>query len=206
MVKVIGSEWRPPDPNVNLMRVQNEGDVNAYLSQYLYWPLENAFPLPGFKRHVIRRSSGVLDMVGEPNYVATALNSAGQQHLLFVAESKTKMTFAPPAGSTTAEAWQDAKLRSSVDDGLEQVFGYMLHNDLTYSMLTSGELFVFIQRDGRSLQVADVPRTSNQPTPMQGIYYLMQRQAPISTCIWGNILPQQPMRKFDESSCYFDRG
>lgn len=85
------------------------------------------------------------------------------------------MAFAPPAGTTTAEAWQDVKPRSSVDDGLEQVYGYMLQNDLTYSMWTSGELFVFIQRDGRSLQVADVPRTGIQHTPMQGIYYLMQR-------------------------------
>ena len=58
---------------------------------------------------------------------------------------------------------------------MDQVFGYMVQNGLRYSLLTTAETFVFMQREGRSLQVADVLRASDKPTPMAGIYYLLQR-------------------------------
>ena len=89
------------------------------------------------------------------------------------------MTSSVPDGSTTAEAWQDPTLRKSISDGVTQLFGYMMANDMRYSLLTTGELFVFVQREGRSLRVADVHRTSRKPTPMAGIYYLMQWVMPM---------------------------
>ena len=72
-------------------------------------------------------------------------------------------------------AWRDPHLHKSIVDGVQQVFGYMVKNDLRYSLLTTGEQWVFMQRDGHSLQVADVQRTSKEPSPMAGIYYLMKR-------------------------------
>ncbi|KAK9866711.1 hypothetical protein WJX84_010026 [Apatococcus fuscideae] len=117
--------------------VQDEASVNAYLCQYLYEPLENAFPLPGFTTCHQRDTWG-------------------------------------------AEAWQDPTLRKSISDGVTQLFGYMMANDMRYSLLTTGELFVFVQREGRSLRVADVHRTSRKPTPMAGIYYLMQWVMPMA--------------------------
>ncbi len=159
---------------------QEEYLVDNYVDQYLYQPLKNPFPLPGFTRHEITRHEieshlPVRNLLGEPDFVATALNLAGQQQLLFVAASKTRMTFFVPSGSTTAEAWQDPDLRSCVSDAVQQVYGYMLHNRLRYSMLTNGESFVFMQRIGTSLWLADVPCTSTNPTPMAGIHHLMQK-------------------------------
>ena len=81
--------------------------------------------------------------------------------------------FLVPDGSTTAEAWQGPTSQKLIVGGMEQLFGYMKHNNLLYGLLTTGELFVFMQRQGNSLKVADVRRTSNQSTPMAAIYYLM---------------------------------
>ncbi len=154
---------------------QSLAHLDLYVWRYLYQPLENAFPLPGFTRHKIKPQYTVSDLLGQPNFIATAFNSAGQEQLLFVAETTTKYTFSVPCGSTTAEAWQDPDLQSCIVDGVKQVYGYMLHNRLRYSMLTTGESFVFMQRIGTTLQLADVPCTSTNPTPMAGIHYLMQR-------------------------------
>ncbi len=156
--------------------MQSEASVNSYVLTYLYEPLENAFPLPGFTSHFIKAEAEVSGMVGgQPDFVATAFNSGGQERLLFVAESKTKESFSVPDGTTTAAAWQDPALRAGIVDAVDQVFGYMKNNDLRYSLLTTGETFVFMQRHGNSLSVADVQRTSSRPTPMQGIFLLMQR-------------------------------
>ncbi|KAK9822550.1 hypothetical protein WJX74_003839 [Apatococcus lobatus] len=167
---------RAVDPNAMLTVAQNEADVNRYVEQYLYQPLEGASPLPGFMEHSFKMQCEKSDIFGQPDFVATAFNSAGQQQLLLAAESKTKMSFSVPDGSSTADAWQDPLLRKSIR-GVEQVFGYMLQNGLHYSLLTTGELFVFMQRQGKSLQIADVHRTSTKTTPMAGIYHLMLRGA-----------------------------
>lgn len=166
-----------PVPMVPLVVVQSEVGVNFYVQQYLYQPLENAPPLPGFVKHAIVEHHAVTGMIGQPDYAAIAYKRDGQPQLLFAAESKTRYTLPIPPGTTTAEFWQDSATRGSIVDAVEQVFGYMLYNDLSYSLLTSGEAFVFMRRTGRSLQLADVRRTSNMPTPMAAIYYLMQRWA-----------------------------
>ncbi len=155
--------------------VQSEADVDAYVYQHLYQPLENAFPLPGFTHHEIQSHTQVQDMMGQPDFVATGLDITGCQRLLFAAESKTAMSFLVPGGMTTAQAWQDPGLRKGIAKGMGQVLGYMKHNDLTYSLLTTGDRFIFMQREGSSLQIADVLQASKQPTPMAAIYYLMQR-------------------------------
>ncbi len=156
--------------------MQSEADVDAYVRTYLYQRLRNAFPLPGFTSHSIKAQAGVFGMVGgQPDFVATAWNSAGQERVLFVAESKTKESFSVPDGTTTTAAWQHPDLRAGIVDAVDQVFGYMKNDGLRYSLLTTGEMFVFMQRDGNTLMVADVQRTSSRPTPMQGILHLMQR-------------------------------
>ncbi|KAK9848927.1 hypothetical protein WJX84_005389 [Apatococcus fuscideae] len=147
---------------------QNEADVNRYVEQYLYQPLEGASPLPGFMEHSFKMQCEKSDIFGQPDFVATAFNSAGQQQLLLAAESKTKMSFSVPDGSSTADAWQDPLLRKSIR-GVEQVFGYMLQNGLHYSLLTTGELFVFMQRQGKSLQIADVHRVYEHLHEEQGV-------------------------------------
>lgn len=178
-----------------LIVAQSEADVNAYLQQYLYKPLEDAFPLSGFSSHRIKQKTAVFDMKGEPDFAATAIDLAGQERLLFAAETTTVMSFPVPYGTTTAEAWQDLERRSSITKAVGQAFGYLLSNDLIYGLLTSGERFVFIQRKGRSIQVADVYRTSREPTPMAAIIYLMQRwvvpMCPLRS--QSRCLPEQPI-------------
>ena len=51
----------------------------------------------------------------------------------------------------------------------------MRNNDVRHGLLTSGEVFVFMRREGNSLELADVRRTSTTPTPMAALYYLMHR-------------------------------
>ncbi len=121
-----------------LIAVQSEADVNMYV-QHLYRPLENAFPLPGFTHHKIRRHTQVQDLIGQPDFVATGLDVTGCQRLLFAAESITEMSFLVPGGMSTAQAWQDPDLRKGIATGMGQVLGYMKNNNLTYSLLTTGE-------------------------------------------------------------------
>lgn len=165
-----------PTWDVTLLVVQSEGDINVYLELYLYRPLENVPRLPGFAKHAFVRHHGVPDMLGQPDWAAVGYRPGSQPQLLFVAESKTCQTLPIPPETTTAAVWQDTTSRGSIADAVDHVFGYMLVNDLRYSLLTSGEVFVFMQRNGRSLQVADIHRSRDMLTPMAAVYYLMHRQ------------------------------
>lgn len=195
LVLVHSNAWRSVDPEVRLITAQDEASINAYLWQYLYEPLQDVFPLLGLTGHAIKGIHEVTGLIGQPDFVAIAIDSAGQSQLLFAAATKTKMAFSIPQGSTTARAWQESKLQEPARAALQQLFGYMTANHLRYSLLTTGEVFVFLQREGRSLQVADVHRTSTEPTPMAGLYYLMQRWV-VSVyvdCIQSPDLPWQPL-------------
>ena len=133
-------------------------DANAWVSQHQprcvpvcrnmpVRPACQAISLPGFTALDMQTPIAVPDIIGEPDCVATAVNSAGQLQLLFVADWKTVFSFPVGSNTTTAEAWQEAEAKpsESIRSGVGQVFGYMCQNSLDYRLLKTGELFVFMQ-------------------------------------------------------------
>ncbi|KAK9822512.1 hypothetical protein WJX74_000027 [Apatococcus lobatus] len=174
---------------------QDEADVSAYADQYLYQPLGKKFPLPGFTEPGIQKPSQVSDMFGQPDFVATAFNSASQQKLLFVAVSKTHRSFVIPYGSSTADAYQDPNLQQNIG-GVDQVgdcaaskrsLADLQHETAVYKhlraeqgvsvprlvargyMIDSSLYFVATEPMGPSLELAPIAERNLEPAAMHAL-------------------------------------
>ncbi|KAK9793447.1 hypothetical protein WJX73_007141 [Symbiochloris irregularis] len=158
--------------------IQTDSDVSRYADQYLVQPLEALPSPPSLSGHQFYDSSGVKGLKGgQPDFVLVGFSRLFGPTLVLVATAKSRYTYPVDPQTTAAELYSNLDTRKAVAESVEQVFGYMLNNQLRYSFIFTGEVVTCLKREGRTLLMADVRRDSAAPPPLAAIYYLMHKGA-----------------------------
>ncbi|KAK9800857.1 hypothetical protein WJX73_000580 [Symbiochloris irregularis] len=179
----------------NEFLISSEGGVNTYLRAYLYDIISTLPSPPGIFRHFIVEHYACGGLLGDTDYVAVSHDADNVvDQLLLALESTTRATFPVPTGKTVAEMWLEPTAWAGIQLPMEQIYGYMSLNGLRYGLITSGELFVLLERNGSCLKVAELRNDNNDPSPTAAIYWLLHRGAEAP----GRLLKQRPKSTSDE--------
>lgn len=136
--------------------VQSEEYVRFYMEQHLWRPLEKYPTPPPFSQHQIWQYGSVGGPKGDLDWVVVGYSDGSDPQVLFAVAARSTYKMPVPEGWTLAAMYANDAARPYIQDALHHAYGYMQSNQLRYTVIVTGEVYSFLEREGNVVRVADV--------------------------------------------------